>query len=92
MTKTIGLRWLQQVTKHVPATDEASVHRAQPRVNLSIAPESLTELAIFLSVMSKSQLLSVARLSSFLPNSERRKKGVPARTKRYWRERMGRTP
>ncbi len=32
MTKTIGLRWLQQVTKHVPATDEASVHRAQPRV------------------------------------------------------------
>ena len=32
MTKTIGLRWLQQVTKHVPATDEASVHRAQLRV------------------------------------------------------------
>jgi hypothetical protein len=29
MTKTIGLHWLQQVTKHVPATDEASVH-AQP--------------------------------------------------------------
>ncbi len=29
MTKTIGLHWLQQVTKHVPATDEASVHRAQ---------------------------------------------------------------
>ncbi len=32
MTKTIGLHWLQQVTKHVPATDEASVHRAQLRV------------------------------------------------------------
>jgi hypothetical protein len=31
-TKTIGLHWLQQVTKHVPATDEASVHRAQLRV------------------------------------------------------------
>ena len=29
MTKTIRLHWLQQVTKHVPATDEASVHRAQ---------------------------------------------------------------
>jgi hypothetical protein len=28
MTKTIGLHWLHQVTKHVPATDEASVHRA----------------------------------------------------------------
>ncbi len=28
MTKTIGLHCLQQVTKHVPATDEASVHRA----------------------------------------------------------------
>ena len=27
-TKTIGLHWLQQVTKHVPANDEASVHRA----------------------------------------------------------------
>jgi hypothetical protein len=27
MTKTIGLHCLQQVTKHVPATDEASVHR-----------------------------------------------------------------
>ncbi len=26
MTKPIGLHWLQQVTKHVPATDEASVH------------------------------------------------------------------
>ena len=26
MTKTIGLHWLQQVTKHVPANDEASVH------------------------------------------------------------------
>ena len=32
MTKTIGLHWLQQVTKHVPAKDEASVHRAQLRV------------------------------------------------------------
>jgi hypothetical protein len=32
MTKTIGLHWLQRVTKHVPATDEASVHRAQLRV------------------------------------------------------------
>ena len=32
MTKTIGLHWLQQVTKHVPTTDEASVHRAQLRV------------------------------------------------------------
>ncbi len=32
MTKTIGLHWLQQVTKHVPATDEVSVHRAQLRV------------------------------------------------------------
>jgi hypothetical protein len=32
MTKTIRLHWLQQVTKHVPATDEASVHRAQLRV------------------------------------------------------------
>ncbi len=32
MTKTIGLFWLQQVTKHVPATDEASIHRAQLRV------------------------------------------------------------
>ncbi len=32
ITKTIGLHWLQQVTKHVPATDEASVHRAQLRV------------------------------------------------------------
>ncbi len=32
MTKTIGLYWLQQVTKHVPATDEASVHRAQLRI------------------------------------------------------------
>jgi hypothetical protein len=31
MTKTIGLHWLQQVTKHVPATDEASVivHRGE---------------------------------------------------------------
>ena len=28
MTKTIGLHWLQQVTKHVPANDKASVHRA----------------------------------------------------------------
>ena len=27
MTKTIVLHWLQQVTKHVPATDEVSVHR-----------------------------------------------------------------
>jgi hypothetical protein len=32
MTKTIGLHWFQQVTKPVPATDEASVHRAQLRV------------------------------------------------------------
>jgi hypothetical protein len=32
MTKTIGLHWLQQVTKHVPATDEASIYRAQLRV------------------------------------------------------------
>ncbi len=32
MTKTIGLHCLQQVTKHVSATDEASVHRAQLRV------------------------------------------------------------
>jgi hypothetical protein len=32
MTKTIGLHWLQQVTKHIPATDEASVHREQLRV------------------------------------------------------------
>jgi hypothetical protein len=32
MTKTIGLHWLQQVTKHVPATDEVSIHRAQLRV------------------------------------------------------------
>jgi hypothetical protein len=32
MTKTIGLHWLQNVTKHVPATDETSVHRAQLRV------------------------------------------------------------
>jgi hypothetical protein len=32
MTNTIGLHWLQQVTEHVPATDEASVHRAQLRV------------------------------------------------------------
>jgi hypothetical protein len=32
MTKKIGLHWLQQFTKHVPATDEASVHRAQLRV------------------------------------------------------------
>jgi hypothetical protein len=32
MTKTIRLHWLQQATKHVPATDEASVHRAQLRV------------------------------------------------------------
>jgi hypothetical protein len=31
-TKTIGLHWLRQVTKHVPTTDEASVHRAQLRV------------------------------------------------------------
>ncbi len=31
MTKTIELHWLPQVTKHVPATDEASVHRAQLR-------------------------------------------------------------
>ena len=29
MTKTVGFHWLQQVTKHVPATDEASIHRAQ---------------------------------------------------------------
>ena len=32
MTKTIGLHWLHQVTKHLPATDEASVNRAQLRV------------------------------------------------------------
>jgi hypothetical protein len=32
MTKTIGLHWLQQDTKRIPATDEASVHRAQLRV------------------------------------------------------------
>ncbi len=32
MTKIIGLHWLQQVTKHVPATDEVSIHRAQLRV------------------------------------------------------------
>ena len=32
MTKTIRLHWLQQVTKHFPATDEASVHGAQLRV------------------------------------------------------------
>ncbi len=33
MTKTIGFHHcLQQFTKHVPATDEASVHRAQLRV------------------------------------------------------------
>ncbi len=31
MTKTIGLHGLQQVTKYVPAIDEASVHRAQLR-------------------------------------------------------------
>ncbi len=28
MTKTIRLHWLQQVTKHVPANNEVSVHRA----------------------------------------------------------------
>ncbi len=32
MAKTIGLHRLHQVTNHVPATDEASVHRAQLRV------------------------------------------------------------
>ena len=32
ITKTIRLHWLQQVTKHVPTTDEASVHRTQLRV------------------------------------------------------------
>ncbi len=32
MTKTIGLHCLQQVIKHVPTTDESSVHRAQLRV------------------------------------------------------------
>jgi hypothetical protein len=41
MPKTIGLHWLQQVTKHVPATNEASVHRAQLRVKPLFYPEQL---------------------------------------------------
>ena len=33
MTNTIGLQWLQTgYKKHVPATDEASVHREKLRV------------------------------------------------------------
>ncbi len=40
MTKTIGLHWLQQVTKHVPATDEVSVHRAQLHVKPLLMSEN----------------------------------------------------
>jgi len=45
MTKTIGLHWLQQVTKHFPATDEASVHRAQLHVK-SLKYMSLCSIAM----------------------------------------------
>ena len=41
MTKTIGLHWLQHVTKHVPATNEVSVLRAQLRVKPLFYPEQL---------------------------------------------------
>ncbi len=45
-TKTIGLHWLQQVTKHVPAADEVSIHRAQLRLKLLYCHESSKELFV----------------------------------------------
>ena len=59
---------------------------------VGILPGSLTGLAIVVSIILKSWLLSVACLFSFLLNSEHKKNGIPARIKRYWREQRGRTP
>ncbi len=53
MTKTIRLHWLQQVTTHVPATDEASVHRAQ----LHVKP--LYHGTVFLKIIVRIKLIDL---------------------------------
>ena len=71
--------------------DTFQTERSQEQI-VGIAPESLTELGIVLSVMSKKMAPLGCLSVQFVAKFRASKKDAPIRMKRYWWKKMGRTP
>ena len=74
MTTTIWLHWLQQVTKHVPATNEASVHRAQLRV------KTLSYCFCYCRQPVDNTIIYIVVMAFFSPIHHSQRFGLAART------------